>query len=57
MILTDQDNHDTLENIVLKDFNKKNIWDDTWMTPEKERDNGSSPRETSSEQGMASESD
>ena len=38
MTLTDSDNRDTLENIIGRDFNKKNIWDDTWWIPEKERD-------------------
>jgi len=53
VILTDQDNHDTLGNIVGKDFNKKelSLWDDVWMTPERE-DN-----EKPSRQGLAAESD
>lgn len=50
MTLTDPEKRDNLDEMLLKDFMKKerSLWDDQWMIPE-ERDNERSP-----EQGMAS---
>lgn len=51
MILTDQENHDTLDNIVGRDFYKKerSLWDDQWMIRESD--------EKPSEQGLVAEPD
>jgi hypothetical protein len=37
--LTHPENHDNLDDVILKDFMKKrDIWDDQWIIPKAERD-------------------